>query len=116
MTFQKIKTFVNQIMEALILPLILPLALIGKSEEMASRLRNYAKKKKKKPATTPTLKPHWGVIPAERYNALLARKNGTPPADPARRQLEISKKRPNIHIGMIQADRFYAALAKKKKN
>ena len=116
MTFQKIKTFVNQIMEALILPLILPLTLIDKSEEMASRLRNYAKKKKKKPATTPTLKPHWGVIPAERYNALLARKNGTPPADPARRQPEISKKRPNIHIGMIQADRFYAALAKKKKN
>lgn len=112
MTFQKIKTFVNQIMEAL----ILPLTLIDKSEEMASRLRNYAKKKKKKPATTPTLKPHWGVIPAERYNALLARKNGTPPADPARRQPEISKKRPNIHIGMIQADRFYAALAKKKKN
>jgi hypothetical protein len=106
MNIQKIRNFINEIIDALLYPI-----LIEKNENAASHHCDFANKNKKMKPTT-SLNPRLSVIPAEKFQAMLAKTNGTTPAQSTNRQPE-TKNRPNIHIGMIRADKFNAMQAKK---
>lgn len=106
MNITKLRKFFNDIIEALIYPLIL----IEKNENAASHHCDFANKNKKMKPTT-SLNPRFSVIPAEKFRAMLDKTNGSSLAQPTNRRSE-TNKHPNIRIGMIRADKFKAMLAK----
>lgn len=109
MNVSKMREFFNEVFEVLLYPIF------EKNEIAATHRRNLAKKKKKKKQKMPStaLPFHWGVIPAERYRAMLAKTNGTTPAQPTTRQPETINKRPKIHVGISRTGK--AALAGKNE-
>ena len=104
MNVSKMKEIFNEVIEVLLYPIF------EKNEIAATHRCNLAKKKKKKKPST--LNPNIGVIPADKYYAMLAKMNGTTtPAQPTTKPPETGK-RPNIKISMARAERFHAALAR----